>query len=389
MISQEWIKDPSLQSVLETLNCDGHVAFLVGGCVRNALLELPITDIDIATNLDPKNVTSLAKQAGFEVVPTGIEHGTVTILTSTGPFEVTTFRQDIETDGRHATVSFTSDIKKDASRRDFTMNALYSSASGQVIDPLNGLDDLRKRHVRFIGDPKARIREDHLRILRFFRFTAIYGDPSLGLDREGLAACACLQSGIEEISKERIGSEMLKLLSAPDPSPAIASMAQTGLLARILSGADPRLLPILVHLEGDRKPDPIRRLAVLGGFDHQNALRLSNKQSDQLKILLEDIDPSGIRVAQYHGEEAGLNAALIAAAFSENALPKDIESNVCKAANAKFPLAAQDLMSFVTGANLGQALRSLKSYWISENFEPTKNELIARFHRAQEGKGDD
>ncbi len=269
-VSGDWLTRPGTQAVLGCLTAAGWQALAVGGCVRNSLLGVPTTDVDIATDAAPETVSELAETAGFRVVPTGIDHGTVTVIVQGVPYEVTTFRRDVATDGRRAVVAFSDRLEEDAARRDFTINALYARADGTVIDPLGGLPDLQARRVRFVGDPETRIREDYLRILRFFRFHAWYGDPEGGLDAEGLAACAALSAGIETLSRERLGAEMRKLLSAPDPS-RVAAMAQAGVLLRVLPGADPTALAPLVHLEGARAPDWTRRLAVLGGEDRPTA----------------------------------------------------------------------------------------------------------------------
>jgi len=231
----------------------------------------------------------LAEAAGLKPVPTGIDHGTVTVVSDGKPHEVTTFREDVDTFGRHAEVAFGSDLQADARRRDFTMNALYAQPDGTVIDPLGGMDDLAARRVRFIGDAAARIAEDYLRILRFFRFHAHYGDPASGLDADALAACAANLDGLDGLSRERVGAEMRKLLSAPDPAPAAAAMQAAGVLAIVLPGADTRALAPLVHLE-DRTttpPDAIRRLAALGGADVAERLRLSRAEAKRLARLAE------------------------------------------------------------------------------------------------------
>ncbi|KKL69329.1 hypothetical protein LCGC14_2116050, partial [marine sediment metagenome] len=212
-VSGAWLDHAGGQAVIAALEAAGQAAYFVGGCVRDGLLDRPVRDVDIATDALPDKVQSVAQAAGFKTVPTGIDHGTVTVLAHGRPHEVTTFRSDQETDGRHATVRFGTDVTEDAARRDFTMNALYAGRSGTILDPLGGLDDLRSGHLRFIGTAEARIREDYLRILRFFRFTAWYGDPALGIDGEGLAACAALADGIARLSAERVGAEMLKLLA--------------------------------------------------------------------------------------------------------------------------------------------------------------------------------
>ena len=249
-----WMEHPATQAVCAALTAAGYRALFVGGCVRNALLAMPVADVDIATDARPEAVTALAEQAGFKVVPTGIDHGTVTVIAEGIPHEVTTFRRDVATDGRRAVVAFATRIEDDAMRRDFTMNALYAEADGRVIDPLGGLRDLIARRMRFVGTAEARIAEDYLRILRFFRFHAWYGDPDQGIDPEGLAACATLSAGLETLSAERVGAEMRKLLAAPDPAPSLASMAQSGVLQRVLPGAEARALPVLVHLEAGRPP---------------------------------------------------------------------------------------------------------------------------------------
>ncbi|TGN45943.1 CCA tRNA nucleotidyltransferase, partial [Paracoccus liaowanqingii] len=253
------LQDQGLRRVLDALQAQGDGAWLVGGVVRNALLGEPLDDIDIATDATPDRVQALASAAGLRAVPTGIDHGTVTLVADGRGFEVTTFRRDVETDGRHATVAFSTDLAEDAARRDFTMNALYADASGQVIDPVGGLPDLVARHLRFVGDPNARIAEDYLRILRFFRFFARYGRQA---DPAAVAACAAHRDGLARIARERIGAETKKLLAAPDPGPAVALMAQTGVLDLVLPGADPAALDALLAAE----PAPggwLRRLAAL------------------------------------------------------------------------------------------------------------------------------
>ncbi len=241
-IAGDWLDHPGTQALCTALESTGYKALLVGGCVRNALLGVPVADIDIATDASPETVSTIAEAAGFKPVPTGIDHGTVTIVAEGRPHEVTTFRRDVETDGRRAVVAFSDRIEEDAERRDFTMNALYADRQGEVIDPLDGLPDLLARRIRFVGDAETRIREDYLRILRFFRFHAAYGDPEGGLDPEGLAACAALSAGLGTISRERITAELKKLLSARDPAPTVAAMAQSGVLLHVLPGADPRAL---------------------------------------------------------------------------------------------------------------------------------------------------
>jgi len=286
-IGGDWIDDPALQRVLALLGDGGHQALLVGGCVRNDLLGAPVSDMDIATDARPGRVIALAEQGGIKAVPTGVEHGTVTLVLNGAPFEITTFRRDIDTDGRRATVAFADDVEQDARRRDFTMNALYARADGTVIDPLGSLPDLSARRVRFIDDPAQRIAEDYLRILRFFRFHAWYGDADAGMDAEALAAIAAHLEGLAHLSRERVGAEIRKLLAAPDPAPSVAAMRAAGVLGVVLPGADDTALAPLVHLEGQAgiAPDAIRRLASLGGQDVVDRLRLSKADARHLQVL--------------------------------------------------------------------------------------------------------
>lgn len=232
VIDQDWLKNPNLQQLLSLLNAEGGEARIAGGAVRNALLGEAIADIDIATTLVPRDVILRLNAAGQKSVPTGIAHGTVTAVIGDDTFEVTTLRQDVETDGRHAKVLYGTDWIADARRRDLTINALYLTAEGEVIDPLEGLADVHSQTVRFIDDAEQRIQEDYLRILRFFRFFAWYG--KFRPDASGLKACARLKEGLDGLSVERIWQELSKLLAAPDPARAILWMRQTGVLSRVL-----------------------------------------------------------------------------------------------------------------------------------------------------------
>jgi len=267
LIDAGWMKAPATVAVMAALAAAGHRAFFVGGCVRNALLRREVSDIDIATDARPDQTVTAAEDAGLKAVRTGAEHGTITVVADGIGFEVTTFRRDVETFGRRARVAFSDRIEDDAARRDFTMNALYADAGGTVIDPVGGLEDLRAGRLRFIGDAAARIAEDSLRILRFFRFHAWYADQAHGFDPEGLAACEALAGGIDRLPAERIGQEIRKLLDAPDPAPATRAMERTGILTRVLPGAQAAALPALVRLEPAlaARPDAMRRLATLGG----------------------------------------------------------------------------------------------------------------------------
>jgi poly(A) polymerase len=376
-LEAEWLRSAHLRAVLDALD---NGAFFVGGCVRNTLLGQPVADIDITTPIEPDEVTHRLEAAGLRAVPTGIEHGTVMAVSGGEGFEITTFRADVATDGRRATVRFSTDIAEDAGRRDFTMNAIYADAAGEIIDPLGGLPDLEARRVRFIGDPHDRIREDYLRILRFFRFTAWYGAE--GIEPEGLAACTELADGIEGLARERIGAEMKKLLAAPDPAPAVAAMAASGVLMRCLPGAVPALLAPLVHLEGaaGAAADWITRLAALGGENPAEMLRLSRAEAKTLagiRALL--AAPVPVATAAHHnGARAARAMALLQAASGGSGWPAGIEEEIARGTTAKFPLRAADLIEagMQPGQPLGAALKAARKRWLDSNFSLDKRELL-------------
>ena len=381
-IAPAWLTAPGTRAVMALLTGGGHAALAVGGCVRDALLGVEAGDIDIATDARPDRVMALARDAGLKPVPTGIDHGTVTVVAHGAPHEVTTFRRDVETFGRHARVAFTDQVAQDAARRDFTMNALYADADGRVVDPLgHGVTDLGNRHVRFVGTAHDRIAEDYLRILRYFRFHAWYGDPHGGPDAEALAACADLAHGIDRLSAERVGAETLKLLAAPDPAPAVASMAAAGVLARVLPGAEAERLAVLVHLEQglSAAPDPLRRLAVLGGDDPAGRLRLSRAQDRRLNLLRDGIGAmaGAAEMAFRHGADAARDVELLRAAVFEAPLPAELEEDLALGATARFPVAAADLMPAYTGPAMGSRLADLESRWIASRFSMTRDELLS------------
>ncbi len=234
----EWLEREETKAVFDALSGGDIETRAVGGAVRDALLGRPVTEIDIATTALPERVLSLAAEAGLKAVPTGLQHGTVTLIAKGVPFQVTTLRQDVETFGRHAKVAFTRSFEEDASRRDFTLNALYADRHGTVFDPLGGLDDLMQGRVRFIGSAEARIEEDFLRILRFFRFHAYYGRGPM--DAEGLRASVTLRDGLRQLSAERVSGELKRILVAPRAASAIRALYDYGLLTELLGGV-PRL----------------------------------------------------------------------------------------------------------------------------------------------------
>ncbi|EAQ04031.1 polyA polymerase family protein [Pseudooceanicola batsensis HTCC2597] len=380
-IGGDWLDHPGTVAVCAMLTAAGYRALFVGGCVRDALLGRPVGDIDIATDARPMQVMDLAEAAGIKAVPTGFDHGTVTLVSHGLEHEVTTFRRDVETDGRHALVHYSDDPAEDAARRDFTMNALYATPEGEIVDPLGGLPDLRARRLRFVGEPAARIIEDYLRILRFFRFFAWYGDPSQGMDPEALAAIAGHVDGLSRLSRERVGHEMRKLLMAPDPSFAVAAMRQAGALSAVLPGSDDRALGPLVHHEQalDVPPDPIRRLAAVTGDDPGPALRLSRAESRRHATLRDAVGGTegAAELGYRFGEAAALDILLLRWALLEHpGDPRQVEQ-VRRGAAAVFPVRAEDLMPDLSGAALGDRLKQLERRWIRSGFALTRDQLCA------------
>ncbi|WP_116084790.1 CCA tRNA nucleotidyltransferase [Tropicimonas sp. IMCC34011] len=376
-LDADWLTDPALLAVTGALEAAGHRALLVGGCVRDALIGRRGGDVDIATDARPEETVQALEAAGLKAVPTGFEHGTVTAVAEGRGFEITTFRRDVETDGRHARVTFSGDPADDAARRDFTMNALYATPEGDVLDPLGtGLDDLAARHVRFVGIASERAREDYLRILRFFRFHAWYADPAGGMDADALDACARHAEGLEGISRERIGSEFMRLLAAPDPGPAVAAMAGCGALGRILPGADPEALPRLVHLG---ECDPIVRLASLGGEDVADRLRLSKAESRRLRAITdaarEEERPAALGYRL--GAADGLSALRLRAALIGTHPAPGSEAAVSGGAAARFPVTARDLMPAWEGRALGERIAELEQRWIDSGFALSREALLA------------
>ncbi|WP_323779167.1 CCA tRNA nucleotidyltransferase [Leisingera sp.] len=377
-IDQPWLKDPATQAVCKAVMGDGAQVLFVGGCVRNALLGEAVSDMDIATDALPEQVVALAGRAGIKAVPTGIDHGTVTLIKNGIPHEITTFRKDVATDGRRAVVAYSTEITEDARRRDFTMNAIYARPDGEIIDPLDGMADLQKRRIRFIGTAENRIREDYLRSLRYFRFHAWYGDQTLGFDPNALAAIAANLEGLATLSKERVGAEIMKLLAAPDPAPAVAAMRQAGVLAQILPGADDRVLAPLIHLESNRPVSALRRLGALGGHGLKDALRLSKAQASHLETIREAAaGTAGAGELGYRiGAEQALDAMLLRTALLEQPVSPTFETDIALGAGMIFPVKARDLLPDFKGAALGSALKKMEAEWIASGFSLSREQLL-------------
>jgi len=384
-----WLEAPATRDVLTALGRDS--ARFVGGAVRDSLLGRPVTDIDLATPLPPEEVMARLERAGLKAVPVDLAHGTVTAVARSEAFQITTLRRDVETFGRHARVAFTEDWRADAARRDFTMNALYADAAGWITDYFGGITDALAGRVRFIGDPAERIREDGLRILRFFRFHAHYGAG--GPDAAGLAACRAQRAMLDLLSIERVRDELLRLLDSPDPVPVLSSMEKTGVLGHILPEA--RMLDRLAGLVARERvlgrPDPLRRLAA---FLPQDAgllaaigdrLRLSNAQRDRLGRLAEPApqphDARALRAAAYRaGTQAVIDRLMLASAETgtgTEALGAAIRQ-LERWAIPKFPLRGRDLQraGLLPGPGLGRTLSRLEERWIDSDFTLSKAELL-------------
>ncbi|MFC0280619.1 CCA tRNA nucleotidyltransferase [Falsigemmobacter intermedius] len=376
-ITGDWLQAAETQKLFQVFEAEGVQLFFVGGCVRNALIGAAVADLDLCSAATPDEVTRIAGTVGLKVIPTGIEHGTVTVLVQGTPFEITTFRSDVETDGRHATVAFSKDIHEDAARRDFTMNALYADAAGEVIDPLgSGIADALARRLRFVGEPAARIAEDYLRILRYFRFSAWYADPEHGSDPEALAAISEGAEGLGAISRERIGAEMRRLLAAPDPAPALAQMQAAGVLQQVLPGADAKSVAVLVHLEAQSAPEWLTRLVVLGGEDPGSALRLSRAEVKAAEGLTGAMGLTPAEAAYRYGAGVARQAQLALQAVMGQPLPEGLEAQIAAGAEAVFPIRAADLADRFQGPALGQALREREARFIASGFRLSREELL-------------
>ncbi len=394
-----WLSTGPLAHVLAVLDHAGEEARVVGGAVRNALFGQQPGEIDIATTALPGAVIERARAAGFKAVPTGIDHGTVTVIADGMPFEVTTLRADVETYGRRAKVAFGRDWKVDAERRDFTMNALSINRAGEIFDYVGGRADIEARRVRFIGDARRRIAEDYLRILRFFRFHATYGSGPP--DPDGLAACIAGRAGLEQLSRERVRMELMKLLVAPHAAPTLAVMAEAGLLAAVLGG-----VPVLASFENTCKveaaagvaADAARRLGALGVSVVEDAarlwqrLRLTNSEHARLLSIAEGWssiapgDEAAARALLYRiGPDRFIDRVLIAWARSPAGAAderwRDLASLPARWTAPKFPLKARDFIKrgLEKGPKLGAALAAAENAWIATGFpgNPAALEEIA------------
>jgi poly(A) polymerase len=397
---QPWMTSDGARRVMTALDAarPGSARF-VGGCVRDALLGIPVADIDIATQLTPDRVEAAMRAADIAVHATGLEHGTLTVVADHQPFEVTTLRRDVETDGRRATVAFTEDWAEDAQRRDFRINALYADAQGEVFDPTGGgLDDLAAGRVVFVGDPETRIREDYLRILRFFRFSARFGAGAL--DPAGLAACAKLKAGLSQLSAERVWMEMRKLMTAAHVDVALEAMAATGVLAELFPEATLHVAKALLALEREEglQPDGMLRFLALFWESPQavravaNRLKVSNAEKERLTGAAEAkvgvaarLAPAEQRRALYLlGKTAFADRVRIAWALDRR--NRDAWRKMLALAESwprpRLPVGGEDLLARgFRGPQVGEALKSLEAAWIESDFTLSREALLGRLAR--------
>jgi tRNA nucleotidyltransferase/poly(A) polymerase len=391
-----------VQSVFAALDRDGDETRVVGGAVRNALMGIPVVDVDFATTATPEIVARRAEAAGFKVVPTGIDHGTLTVVAGGHGYEVTTLREDIETDGRHAIVRFGRDWLADAERRDFTVNALSVDAKGTVYDPLVGYDDIVARRIRFIGNPGQRIAEDRLRILRFFRFHAQYGKGAL--DGDGLSASIRGRDGLRALSAERIGQEMRRLAVAAAAVETVSAMQDAGILPIVLGGV--AYVGPLRRLAGFEAilglaPNVPLRLAALGCrieedvFRLAERFRLANAERDRMLkavaaingFLNPPVEPMARRLLYRLGEEPYRDGVALAFAWGDAAPDgpswRDLFALPDRWRAPSFPLSGRDVLSEtgLRGSSVGQVLRTVENWWVEKDFVPDEAVLRARLQQ--------
>jgi poly(A) polymerase len=409
---QPWMTDADTVAVLDALASAGATARFVGGCVRDAVLGRSIRDIDIATDALPDDIIAALRRRRIKVVPTGLSHGTVTAIVGGTPFEITTLRHDVETDGRHATVDFTDDWDADASRRDFTFNALSLERDGTLHDPFGGIADLHAGRVRFVGDPQQRLTEDVLRLLRFFRFHAHYGKGAP--DPEGLAACRAMAPALTRLSAERVHAELSKLFQAPDPVPAVRAMVGSGAARVVLrEPLDVDRLGRMVACEAEAAarhsafiaPKTVRRLAALLPMDSAAAaeiarkLKVSNADRDRLVALVEpDTEmAAGMkartvrRMLYRHGAERFADWALYLWSVSGDCGDRgdwlDLIGIAAGWQRPRFPVSGADVhaLGVATGPAVGRLLSAVEDWWIESDFAPDRAACLAELKRRAAG----
>lgn len=390
-----WHDLAGADEVMAALKSDGGQARYVGGAVRDAVLGRAIKDVDIATPLTPEAVMERLKVARIKSIPTGIDHGTVTAVCRGHAYEITTLRHDVETDGRRAKVAFTQDWKADAARRDFTMNALYADEDGTVYDYFDGVEDARKGHIRFIGQPLERIQEDALRILRFFRFHATYGKGAP--DEEGLKACVERRLSLKGLSRERIRDELFRLLSAHDPIPVFELMLENGILEGVVP--EERNLEALKHLVALERAygfaDPLRRTVALLPADINTVwdvckrLKLSNKDTKRAKAMVDgditvspDMNEKQNKAALYYlGADVFRDRLFLSGRAGENLTPQLELARSWRPPH--LPINGRDILNhkLAEGPDVGACLRRLETLWVESGFSLSRDQLLEEAKR--------
>ncbi len=391
-LNAPWLTLPALQHLFSLFETAGATLRLVGGSVRDGLLNLSVSDIDFAVDRDPHWVMDLLKKNHIKVIPTGIDHGTVTAVIEKHPYQITTLRRDVETFGRKANVAFTDDWVEDAQRRDFTMNAIYADKDGTLFDPVNGVEDLKHHRVRFIGDASLRIKEDYLRILRFFRFSARFGHEPY--DAEGLKAAQTYASHLPHLARERVTDEFLKLMELPSPLYTLEAMSETGVLSYILHPGTWEDLKSLVIFEKETKvsPSAMLRLAAFHPLldEVKKHLRLSRRQESELNfyskahpmITLDTFKQQAYR----WGKESVFNLALLQTARSSEISPEEgvtflnaLHQQYDNWHVPPFPISGDDLLDrgVKEGHDVGRLLKAVEKWWLSKDLEPDRDACLA------------
>lgn len=398
-----WMTAPQTVAVMDALTPEGaDLARFVGGCVRNALQGEAVDDIDIATRLEPDQTIKALNRAGLKAIPTGIDHGTITAVVEGQPFEITSLRKDVETLGRRAVVAFTQDWSEDALRRDFRMNAIYARTDGTLFDPFGGVADAQARRVVFIGDAQARLAEDVLRILRFYRFNAWYG---ASLDETGHAACQAMAHLLPELAAERIWKELKKLLLAPNPYPVIAAMHKGHVLGEVWPGTlDLNLLLSLINSDqgNSRNADTLLRAAALSGGDETNVrnlctqMKASNAERERLSAMTVPVTtlPGAVRAVDVHTHLQGVDLSRALYVLGAQAVKDRVRLSeargegdaraVLSVADAwrrpRLPVGGRDLIDagLPKGPQLGAVLGELEEAWVASQFSLSKADLLCQ-----------
>ena len=416
-LSQATIQSPSfldnekVRRIFDVFDGAGEETRAVGGALRNALLGVPVSDVDFATTATPQVTMDRAKAAGLRPIPTGFEHGTVTVIVEGQPFEITSLREDVETDGRRAKVRFGRDFEQDALRRDFTINALSCNRQGHIFDYADGLADIAARKVRFIGDAQQRVREDYLRILRFFRFHAAYGEGTL--DAQAFHAAVLEREGMHNLSRERIRAELLKLLGARNCAPTIAIMCGAGLLLPVLAGiAIPARLARVIEIEHARgaKADPVLRLIALCVVVREDAerlreeLRLSNAEAQRALAAARALerlhgctappDDGALRAFLHqHGAQAARDALTLAQAQAcvgaQDAAFASADAFLATTPRPRLPFSGADLLArgVEPGRGMGAGLKAVEALWIAADFPDDPARLAQLLDEALSRRG--